>query len=94
MNSLVSRRLAVSSTFWRRLLSTAASSTSSSTSTSSSSSVPRGARFVKQRSRRNVAMFLGLFGFIGAVYAYVIAKVGQEEFSDVDKQGNLRVKIK
>jgi len=39
-------------------------------------------------------MFLGLFGFIGAVYAYVIAKVGQEEFSDVDKQGNLRVKIK
>ena len=56
---------------------------------------PLSAKDELARSRRikNNVFGLGLLSFILGVYYYSIAKVSQDDFADVDAEGNLRAKI-
>eukprot|EP01129_Flabellula_baltica_P005069 TRINITY_DN1808_c0_g1_i2.p2 TRINITY_DN1808_c0_g1~~TRINITY_DN1808_c0_g1_i2.p2 ORF type:complete len:121 (+),score=17.00 TRINITY_DN1808_c0_g1_i2:19-381(+) len=51
------------------------------------------AQFYRERRTKNVLMFLALILFAGGAYAYTIYSVSQDDFSDVDDEGNVRVKI-
>lgn len=52
----------------------------------------RAAQKRKQRLR-NAAGFYVIFTFLGAVFLYTLSAVNQEDFADIDKDGNIRVKV-
>ena len=45
------------------------------------------------RTKGNYKFLLGTVIIFGAIYYYSIWKVGQDDFSDVDAEGNLREKV-
>lgn len=45
------------------------------------------------RTKGNYKFLLGTVIIFGAIYYYSIWKVGQDDFSDVDAQGNIREKV-
>jgi len=50
-------------------------------------------KFNRDRRNRNAIIFFGLLGLTFSIYGYCISRVKQDNFSDVDKDGNLRTKI-